>query len=42
MIHDIATRVLADPGWPQLAALLLLVLGLASITLAYTAWSRRT
>lgn len=41
MIYDIGTRVLADPGWPQLAALLLLILGLAAITLAYTAWSRR-
>lgn len=42
MIHDIAHRIDTDPMWGQLAALLLLVLGLASTTLAYTAWSRRT
>ena len=42
MIHDIATRVLTDPGWPQLAAVLLLILAIASITLAYTAWSHQT
>jgi hypothetical protein len=42
VIADVATRVLTDPGWPQLAAAVLLILGLASITLAYTAWSRRT
>lgn len=42
MIADVAARVLTDPGWPQLAAALLLILGLASITLAYTAWSHQT
>jgi hypothetical protein len=42
MIHDLAHRIDTDPVWGQLAGLLLAITGLASITLAYTAWSRRT
>ena len=42
MIADVAHRVLTDPLWPQLAALVLVIAGIALSILAYTAWSRHT